>query len=111
MRRRPADPGIRPRGRFCAGRCRGCGAPYVIDRAVQPWARARTCSEHCAKVLANRDRRPGSCRHCDMVRDYHLVIDAQLRRIEVAARDENARLTTFREWLIRFEWEPRELAA
>lgn len=109
MRRRSAEPGHRPRCRFAAGRCPVCGAAFVLDRAEQPWARARTCSTPCAKRLANRDRTPVTCRHCDMVEDFYLAQDADIRRIEVCGQDEDARPVTFREWLVRYEWEAPDL--
>lgn len=46
------------------------------------------------------------CRHCDMVGDYHLERDAQLRRSETLdRRDEIDRLIVFRDWLRAYEWE------
>jgi hypothetical protein len=88
-----------------------CAEPYVLDREVEPWARARTCSITCAKRLANRGRHSGTCRHCDMVEAFYLAQDADIRRIEVAAADEDARPITFREWLRRYEWLDLEPAA
>lgn len=110
MRRRPAEPGHRPRVgvRFACGQCPICGDWFVIDRDEQPWGRARTCSTPCAKRLANQGRRAGTCRHCDMVEDFYLAQDADIRRIEVSGQDEDARPITFREWLVRHS---RELAA
>lgn len=112
MRRRPAAPGHRPRAgvRFAAGRCRahGCHLPYVLDRQAAPWARARTCSAACAKRVANRGRHSGNCRHCEMVEGYHLARDADIRRIDVAGRDEDARPVTFGEWL-RWYWYDRDV--
>lgn len=107
-RRRPElNRGHRPRvgARFAAGLCWWCGVGFILDREEQPWARARTCSEVCAKRKANHDRHSGNCRHCDMVESFLLAQDSDIRRIEVAAQDEDARPISFREWLRRFEWE------
>lgn len=110
MRRRPAEPGHRPRAgvRFAAGACRHCGVAYVLDRAAQPWARARTCSPSCAKRVANRGRHSGNCAHCEMVEGYHLARDADVRRIDVAGRDEDDQPITFREWL-GWYWQDRNV--
>jgi hypothetical protein len=106
-RRHPAAPGHRPRAgvRFASGFCAWCEDPFIVDRAEQPWARARTCSESCAKRLANLPRHSGTCRHCEMVEGWRLAADSDLRRIEVAGQDEDARPVTFREWLTFYEWE------
>lgn len=40
-----------------------------------------------------------------MVEDFYLAQDADIQRIEVSGQDEAARPITFREWLVRFEWE------
>lgn len=46
------------------------------------------------------------CRHCDMVEDYHLERDAQLRRKEsLDRRDEIDQLVVFKDWLRAYEWE------
>ncbi len=109
-RRRPAEPGHRPRAgvRFAAGVCPVDGEPFILDREVEPWARARTCSIRCARILGNRDRHSGTCRHCEMVEGWRLAADADLRRIEVAGQDEDARPITFRAWLESYEWTPQE---
>lgn len=108
-RRRPPEPGHRPRraSRFAAGVCRNpaCRATFVLDRQTAPWSRARTCSDYCAKVVANRGRTPSTCRHCDMVEAYHLQRDAELQQIEVAAQDEDRRPVTFREFIEGWEYE------
>jgi hypothetical protein len=108
MRPRSAAPGHRPRAgvRFAAGVCLVDGEPFILDRAAEPWARAKTCSNRCARILGNRDRHSGTCAHCDMVEGYHLARDADVRRIEVSGQDEDARAVTFREWLTRYEWTP-----
>jgi hypothetical protein len=103
-RRIPAAPGLRPRGRFAAGCCPSCGEWFVLDRAVQPWARARTCSTACAKRWAHRHRAPSTCRHCDMVEGYRLARNAQVQAREVAAADEDARPVVFRDWLQGYAW-------
>lgn len=49
------------------------------------------------------------CRHCDMVDDYHLERDAQLRRKEsLDRRDEIDRLVVFKDWLRTYEWESQQ---
>jgi hypothetical protein len=108
MRRRPElNRGRRPRAgsRFAAGFCWWCGEPYVLDREAQPWARSQTCSQVCAKRKANLGRHSGNCRHCEMVESFRLAQDSDIRRLDVAAADEDARPVTFCEWLARFEWE------
>lgn len=110
MRRQPAEPGHRPRAgsRFAAGRCRSCGESYVLDRQTQPWARARTCSEVCAKRLANSRRKPVTCAHCVMVEDYQMERLRQEIAVENGGfRDERWRssIITFRTWLRHYPWE------
>lgn len=97
-------PGHRPAAgvRFAAGVC-PCGTPFVLDRAAQPWARARTCSTACARRAGHRARRPDN-RHRDLVLGYRLARDADVQRIEVSGRDEDARAVTFREWLEGGGW-------
>ncbi|MCO1659205.1 hypothetical protein [Pseudonocardia humida] len=60
-----------------------------------------------------RVRRPHrwACRHCDMVTDYRLTRDAELRQAKGAfAHDEDYQLTTFKQWLQSFQWEqPRDI--
>jgi hypothetical protein len=46
------------------------------------------------------------CRHCEMVTDYHLERDSQLRRAEsLDRRDEIDRLIVFKDWLRAYEWQ------
>lgn len=104
-RRSPAEPGLRPRGRFAAGQC-ACGTWFVLDRQAEPWARARTCSTSCARRRGHRYRTPSTSRHAEMVEAYRLQRDAQVRAREVAAADEDAVPVTFREWLEGYEWAP-----
>jgi hypothetical protein len=105
-RRRPAAPGVRPpRAERIAHRvCVVDGVPFTLDRDRQPWSRARTCSPRCARILGNRSRTPATCRHCEMVEDFRLAQDTDVRRIDVACRDEDARPVTFRQWLTFYEW-------
>lgn len=88
-----------------------CGETFVLDRQVQPWARARTCSESCAKRLANRDRRPVSCRHCEMVDEYQVERERQETALEDGERDERAaeRVIVFRDWLRHYPWPSAEV--
>jgi len=120
-RRRPADPGLRPKGRFCAGTCH-CGERFVIDRAVQPWARARTCSDACARRRGNRGRTPANCRHCAMVEEYaslrswHEYLHDNGQNPDGSPggfRDEDAHLLMiqFRTWLIHYRYEHERYAA
>jgi len=41
-----------------------------------------------------------------MVEGFRLAQDADIRRIEVAGQDEDARPVTFRTWLAFYEWTP-----
>lgn len=108
MRRRPADPGLRPRGRFAMGWCRACGDAFTIDRALEPWARARTCSDSCRAVFGNVGRRPTSCNHCVMVESYQLERERQEIAVENEwCRDESASLVVFADWLRHYPW-PRD---
>lgn len=110
FRRRPAEPGRRHRAGtdFVSGRCAVCAEWYLLNVQTQPWARARTCSETCAKRLANRDRKPENCQHCAVWQGYR---DERLRQ-EIAwdngfnpdgsaggFRDEDVRLIGSREWM------------
>ena len=107
-RRTPA-PGMRPRGRFASGWCAVCGALFVLDRAVEPWSRARTCSESCRARLGNRGRTSLTCEHCVMVEGYHAERCRQEQALEDGGwRDEAARLVTFGEWLRWWEWSGAE---
>lgn len=113
--RRPA-PGHRPRAgvRFVAGVCPGCGEAFVLDRETEgPWARARTCSTRCARVVGNRRRSYHTCAHCRMVDDYHVERARQERELEgpLLRQDEDARkrLIRFRRWLETYPWPPREV--
>lgn len=101
-------PGHRPRRgvRFAAGACRVCGEPFVIDRELQPWARARTCSDSCRARLGNRGRDATSCEHCAMVEDF--VQEAQRQRIALENEqraDEDARaIVTLGDWMRYYPW-------
>lgn len=114
--RRPA-PGHRPRAgvRFVAGVCPGCGATFILDRQVEgPWARARTCSTSCARIVGNRGRSAVSCAHCLMVDEYHDERHRQEAELEGLFRqDEDARgrVITFRRWLRHYPWAPPEVIA
>lgn len=111
-RRLPDPPGLRPHGRFASGQCPACGEWFVLDRAAQPWARSRTCSTACARRLGNQVRRPSTCRHCEMVQAYRLLVDAVLRAREVPAGDEDLAAPPFRDWLRGYAWErPLELVS
>lgn len=105
-RRRPAAPGYRPhpRRRFSHRVCIVCEGPFTLDRVKQPWSRARTCSTRCARILGNRSRTTATCRHCEMVEEFRLAQDADIRRIDVACRDEDAQPVAFREWLRHYPW-------
>lgn len=113
MRRRAPAPGLRPRGRFAAGVCPVCGAGFVLDRQVQPWARARTCSDGCRARLGNRGRNEVSCEHCVMVAGYRDERGRQLVAVEDGGfRDERAasRVVVFGVWLQVYEWPSAEAA-
>jgi hypothetical protein len=43
-----------------------------------------------------------------MVEEFRLAQDADLRRIDVAARDEDAQPVTFRAWLTFYGWVPQD---
>lgn len=61
--------------------------------------------------MGNRNRRPSTCRHCDMVEAFRLAQDSDIRRIDTACRDEDARPVSFREWLTFYPWGDVEPAA
>jgi hypothetical protein len=106
--RRTPEPGHRPRAgvRFAAGSCRACGAMFVLDRAVAPWARARTCSESCRARLGNRGRTALTCQHCAMVEALVQEAERQRTALENEYRhDEDARVTAnLGDWM-RHYWD------
>lgn len=102
-RRRPAAPGQRPPSHpiRVRRRCVICSARFTLNRRLQPWARARTCSAACRVALANRGRNAGNCTHCSLVESYYLARDADVNTaIEIAAGDERAPIS-FRDFLCR----------
>ena len=107
-RRRPAAPGVRPPAHpvIVRRRCVICRGRFSLNRRRNPWARAETCSPSCRVALATRDRRPGTCRHCDVVESYRLARDSDIREnIEIAAGDERHPIT-FREFIEGWRYEP-----
>lgn len=93
------------------GWCPVDGVPFVLDRAVQPWARARTCSDSCRARLGNRGRRPATCDHCVMVADFHVERERQETALENEHRqdeDAAAALVAFGAWLRHYPWPNRE---
>lgn len=109
-RRRPAAKGVRPprRPTRVRRRCVICRGRFTLNRRLQPWARAITCSAACRVALANRGRNPSNCRHCDLVESYYLTRDADIREnIEIAGGDERPAIT-FREFITGYRYEPWE---
>lgn len=88
-----------------------CSHPFTLDRDAQPWSRAKTCGIRCARILGNRGRHAANCRHCVMVEEFRLAQDADIRRLDVAGRDEDARPVEFRAWLRWYGWDREPDAA
>lgn len=88
-----------------------CGAHFVLDRQVEPWSRARTCSESCRARLGNRGRSSATCAHCVMVENYRAERERLERELENERRqDEDAAVDlAFGAWLGWYPWPSRQL--